>query len=269
MERNRLNKLNRAGTAANARAAGGGWRPRGSRSVRGIHGSRGRKAAAALTVLAAALGTTQLAAAPAQAADSHWCGGLRGPHQRQAEHFLGRTADGLQSQGDCRAIRGFQQAHGVWPQYGYAGPKTWQVMRAVARQQAAAGSPNRAGRCPVNRGRIACVDLTRQISWIQDGSKLVKGPVPVRTGRNKDETRTGLHRVYWRHKHHVSSIYHVKMPYSQFFDGGQAFHSIPGSVWAQPGSHGCINMRPADAASYWRLLHGGSPVYVYGAKPGT
>ena len=37
-------------------------------------------------------------------------------------------------------------------------------------------------------------------------------------------------------------IYDVPMPYSQFFDGGQAFHSISGSMWSPPGSHGCVNM---------------------------
>lgn len=226
----------------------------------------GRGAAAVGAVLAAALGTAGLAATPAHAA-SGWCGGLRGPNQKQAERFLGHTVDGKQSQSDCRAIRSFQQRHHIWPQYGYAGPVTWKMMKVVGRQKS--GHPNRAGHCPVNRGRIACVDLTRQISWIQDGSKLVKGPVPVRTGRNKDETRRGLGRVYWRHKNHVSSLYHSKMPYSQFFDGGEAFHAISGSVWSQPGSHGCVNMRLGDAKSYWRLLRNGNAVYVYGTKPGT
>jgi lipoprotein-anchoring transpeptidase ErfK/SrfK len=59
------------------------------------------------------------------------------------------------------------------------------------------------------------------------------------------------------------------MPYSQFFDGGEAFHSISGSVWSPPGSHGCVNMRDSDAATYWSLLKKGDDVYVYGRKPGT
>ncbi|GAA0464935.1 L,D-transpeptidase family protein [Streptomyces olivaceiscleroticus] len=231
-------------------------------------GRRGIAYAAAAGVLSPLL-VLGAPAASAQAASGSSCGGLQGPHQKDAERFLGRKADGRQTVGDCRAIRDFQRAHGIYPQYGYAGPVTWNVMKLVKKQKAAGRNPNRAGHCPVNKGRIACVDLTRQISWIQDGRKLVKGPVPVRTGRNKHETRTGLHRVYWRHKDHVSSLYDVPMPYSQFFDGGEAFHAIDGSVWSAPGSHGCVNMRTADAKSYWKLLRNGDEVYVYGRKAGT
>lgn len=221
-----------------------------------------------VAALVAPFAVVGLGAAPAQA-DSSWCGGLRGPYQKEAEAFLGRTADGKQSQGDCRAIRAFQQRTGITPQYGYAGEVTLGVMKLMQRQRDAGSSPNAAGKCPVNKGRVACVDLTRQLSWIQDGKKLVKGPVPVRTGRDGYETRKGLNTITWRHKNHVSTLYDVKMPYSQFFDGGQAFHSIEGSVWSAPGSHGCVNMRPADAKSYWKLLDNGDRVHVYGKKSGT
>ncbi|CAM5483469.1 hypothetical protein SBADM41S_01177 [Streptomyces badius] len=130
-------------------------------------------------------------------------------------------------------------------------------------------SPYKAGKCPTNKGRIACVDLTRQLSWIQDGKKLKYGPVPVRTGRDGAETRTGAKKIYWRNIKHWSTIYKVWMPYSQFFDGGQAFHSVTKSMYNPPGSGGCVNMRPADAKAYWKLLKNGDDVYVYGRKPGT
>ncbi|WP_044365576.1 L,D-transpeptidase family protein [Streptomyces natalensis] len=229
----------------------------------------GRRAGAALALTALTVPLTVAVASPASAASESACHGLRGPYQKQAERFLGLRVDGQQSESDCRAIRAFQTDHGISPNYGYAGPVTWGVMQVVARQQAAGRQPNRAHKCPTTRGRIACVDLDRQISWVQDGSKLVFGPVPVRTGRNGFETRTGSSKIYWRHLHHVSTLYHVAMPYSQFFDGGQAFHSISGSVWSAPGSHGCVNMRPVDAKKYWSLLGYGDDVYVYGRKPGT
>ncbi|ARX88890.1 hypothetical protein SMD44_08377 [Streptomyces alboflavus] len=88
------------------------------------------------------------------------------------------------------------------------------------------------------RAAIACVDLTRQLSWIQDGKTLKLRAGAGAHGRNGHETRTGLKKVYWRDIDHISSIYHVPMPYSQFFDGGQAFHSVGISVWSPPGSHG-------------------------------
>ncbi|MGK5632501.1 L,D-transpeptidase family protein [Streptomyces sp. URMC 123] len=210
--------------------------------------------------------TVVLTGTPAAAAS---CTTRSGPHQKQVEAFLGRPVDGRQSPADCAAIRAFQTRHGISPTIGYAGPVTWGVMDLMNQQKAAAGNPNRAGRCPTDRGRVACVDLTRQLSWIQDGARLVLGPVPVRTGRDGHETRTGAKKIYWRNQNHWSTLYDVPMPYSQFFDGGQAFHSIPGSVWSPPGSHGCVNMRPADARQYWNLLRNGDDVHVFGRKPGT
>ncbi|MER6913789.1 L,D-transpeptidase family protein [Streptomyces sp. NPDC000594] len=209
-----------------------------------------------------AIGAGPAAAAPA-------CNAKKGPHQKQVEKFLGRPVDGKQSKADCRAIRAFQQKHGISPGIGYAGPLTWQVMNTMIQQDAAGKNPNKAGKCPVNKGRIACVDLTRQLSWIQDGRTLKFGPVPVRTGRDGEETRGGLKQIYWRNIDHVSSIYDVPMPYAQFFDGGQAFHSTTKSMWNPPGSAGCVNMRPSDAKTYWNMLKNGDDVYVYGRKPGT
>ncbi|MEU6405075.1 L,D-transpeptidase [Streptomyces sp. NPDC046985] len=210
--------------------------------------------------------TLALGAAPAQAAS---CTTRTGPYQKQAEKFLGRPVDGRQSAADCSAIRNFQTTHGVTPAIGYAGPVTWGVMDLVSRQRAVGNKPNRDGKCPTNKGRIACVNLTLQLSWIQDGGRLVYGPVPVRTGRDGYETRTGLKRIYWRDLHHVSNLYDVPMPYSQFFDGGEAFHSVALSMWNPPGSHGCVNMTSKDAQRYWSLLKTGDDVFVYGRKPGT
>ncbi|MFE7382753.1 L,D-transpeptidase family protein [Streptomyces zhihengii] len=210
--------------------------------------------------------TAVLGGGTAQAAS---CSTSTGPYQKQVEKFLGRTADGRQSAADCKAIRAFQSQHGITPTIGYAGPITWRTMNTMLQQRAAGKNPNKAGKCPTNKGRIACVDLTRQLSWIQDGKKLVYGPVPVRTGKNGTETRTGLKKIYWRNINHWSTIYKVRMPHSQFFDGGQAFHSVTKSMYNPPGSGGCVNMRPADAKAYWNKLRNGDDVYVYGRKPGT
>ncbi|MFJ8883220.1 L,D-transpeptidase family protein [Streptomyces sp. NPDC102402] len=233
-------------------------------NMRGVRVRRGAVLSVAGLVAAPALvlgtGTS------AQAAS---CTASKGPYQKQVEQWLGRTADGKQSSADCAAIRSFQVAKGITPAIGYAGPVTWRTMKTITAQKAAGKTPNKAKACPTNKGRIACVDLTRQLSWIQDGSKLKFGPVPVRTGRNGDETRTGSKKIYWRNIDHWSTLYDVSMPYAQFFDGGQAFHSVTKSMYNNPGSAGCVNMRPADAKSYWNLLKNGDDVYVYGRKPGT
>ncbi|UGQ15310.1 L,D-transpeptidase [Yinghuangia sp. ASG 101] len=207
--------------------------------------------------------------APTSQAASTWCGAGTGTHQKQVEQLLGLKVDGVQSPDDCRTIRKFQVEHDVYPQYGYAGPVTTARATFVKAQNDAKSNPNKDGKCPTNVGRVACVDLTRQISWIQDGTKVVSAPVPVRTGRDGDETRTGLHKVYWRNKDHVSTLYGSAMPYSQFFDGGIAFHATEAGMWSGPGSHGCVNMTMNDAQRYWRMLNVGDEVFVYGKKPGT
>ncbi|WP_166020560.1 L,D-transpeptidase [Streptomyces chilikensis] len=232
-----------------------------------------RRGAALLAALLAAPLALTVGAAPAAADGSASaaaaCTAGTGPHQKEAERFLGLPVDGRQSRTDCEAIRAFQEEHLITPSAGFAGPVTRGVMDLMNRQRAAGATPDEDGRCPADKGRIACVDLTRQLSWIQDGRKLVYGPVPVRTGSDGYETRTGLKRISWRNIDHVSTLYDVPMPYSQFFDGGQAFHSVRVSVWSPPGSHGCVNMMPGDAEKYWNLLRTGDEVYVWGRKPGT
>ncbi|WP_406279030.1 L,D-transpeptidase family protein [Embleya sp. NBC_00896] len=220
----------------------------------------GLRAGVVAAVTGVVVPLTVVLAAPASAAGSA-CNAGTGPYQRQVEKALGLKVDGRQSAADCRTIRAFQAENGVRPAAGYAGPITYRAL-----QRKAAGTD---GTCPTDVGRIACVDLGRQVSWIQDGAKTVYGPVAIRSGRDGYETRTGLHKVYWRAQNHRSTIYDVEMPYSQFFDGGIAFHSITGAITAPPGSHGCVNMQPGDAKAYWGLLRTGDEVYVYGRKPGT
>lgn len=222
------------------------------------------KAVYAALLLTASCVTTALSGTPAAAAPE--CTAGTGPYQRPLEKYLKRPVDGVQSTADCEAIRGFQSAHRVTPADGYAGLATYRTLVAVQ----AAPNPNAAGRCPVDKGRVTCVDLTRQLLWVQNGRKAGFGPVPVRSGRDMQETRPGMHRIYWRHKDHYSSLYdNAPMPYAQFFDGGQALHGHPGNLFDGGGSAGCVNLTVADAKSLWDLLRVGDQVYVWGAKPGT
>ncbi|MFJ5776687.1 L,D-transpeptidase family protein [Streptomyces sp. NPDC093094] len=193
------------------------------------------------------------------------CTGRTGPYQRQVERLLKLKADGRQSAADCRAVRAYQLKHGIKPAIGFAGPVTWTHLQL----RAARRNPNAAGKCPVRAYRVACVDLGRQLTWVQKGRKLALGPVPVRTGRAGYRTRAGWHTVYWRHRNHVSTLYGQPMPYSQFFSGGQAFHAVDGTLFTTVGSRGCVNLRPGDARKLWGVLRKGDRVYVWGRRPGT
>lgn len=193
------------------------------------------------------------------------CSTSTGPYQRQVERWLKLTVDGKQSAKDCRAIRAFQRKEGIRPDIGFAGPVTWARMRLIS----AGKKPNAAKKCPTRAYRLACVDLRRQLMWVQKGKKVVLGPVPIRSGRPGYETRVGWHKIYWKHKNHWSSIYETPMPYSQFFNGGQAFHGIYGNIYNRPGSHGCVNLRIADARALWKTLHKGDRVYAWGSRQGA
>ena len=193
------------------------------------------------------------------------CSQQTGPYQRQVERWLRLGVDGQQSPSDCGAVRAFQARHGIRPDSGFAGPVTWARMQLLSAMK----NPNAAGKCPLRAYRVACVDLTRQLTWVQKGTKVVFGPVPMRSGKAGYRTRSGWHRVYWKHKNHWSTLYNTPMPYSQFFSGGQAFHGIYGNVYSPPGSMGCVNLRIADARTLWSVLYKDDYVYVWGRKPGT
>ncbi|MGX5184847.1 L,D-transpeptidase family protein [Streptomyces avermitilis] len=193
------------------------------------------------------------------------CSKRTGPYQRQVERWLKLKVDGKQSGADCVAVRAFQTRYKIKPAIGYAGPVTWAHMQLLSARK----NPNAAGKCPVRTYRVACVDLARQLTWVQKGEKVVYGPVPMRSGRAGYRTRTGWFTIYWKHKNHVSTIYNTPMPYSQFFSGGQAFHAVYGDIYNPNGSWGCVNLRLADARTLWGVLKKNDRVYVWGRRAGT
>jgi hypothetical protein len=201
----------------------------------------------------------------AVAGKSVTCSKLTGPYQRQVERWLKLKVDGKQSARDCAAIRAFQTKEGIKPNTGFAGPVTWARMQLMSAKK----NPNTAGKCPVRSYRVACVDLTRQLTWVQKGKKVLWGPVPMRSGRAGYRTRTGWFKIYWKHKNHWSTLYNTPMPYSQFFSGGEAFHAIYGSIYDPNGSYGCVNLRLADSRSLWNVTKTNDHVYVWGRRAGT
>ncbi len=90
--------------------------------------------------------------------------------------------------------------------------------------------------------------------WVRQGRKDVFGPVDSRSGSRTYPTRTGWKRIHLRNRHHYSTLYNVRMPYAQFFDGGQAFHGVDYPLDLPPGSHGCVNLSEADAEELWKVL---------------
>ena len=90
----------------------------------------------------------------------------------------------------------------------------------------------------------------------------------VRGGDYDRQTRLGSHAVYYRDIDHTSQTFGGSpMPYSQFFDGGEALHGS--GYMTDPffdHSHGCINMYIEDARQLWSMTHNKRLVVtVYGA----
>ncbi|TDC79178.1 murein L,D-transpeptidase [Micromonospora sp. KC606] len=193
----------------------------------------------------------------------------QGEHQREVEGYLARlggfgpvTVDGRQSDADCAAIKKFQQRYDIRPAAGRAGPLTYDVAKRLATTDTS--------RCDAGSGVTFCVDLTRQTTWVMKGGTVVAGPTVTRTGMSGYATPAGTYRINFRNLKEWSDPYEVWLPYWQRFNGGIGFHETTtylhnGSI----GSHGCVNLLPADAVRWWQLGSVGSRVVLVGRRPGT
>jgi lipoprotein-anchoring transpeptidase ErfK/SrfK len=93
---------------------------------------------------------------------------------------------------------------------------------------------------------------------MNDG-KATYGPVPVATGKASAPTAPGTFHVFWKDLHHRSSLFHnAPMPYSVFFNGGDAFHQDSVTVR----SHGCVHLTPQAAQKFYNTLRVGDVVQV-------
>lgn len=193
------------------------------------------------------------------------CTAPSGAYQWQLEAKMHLPRDGVMSTADCVMFRKVQRFLGLRPADGRADLKTYRMLLVWEVRK----NPNAQGKCPVRTYRVTCVDLNRQILWVQQGRRLVFAPVPIRSGKDGFETRRGWHKIYLKRARHFSTLYHyAPMPHSQFFDGGQAFHGTYSDLF-KSGSHGCVNMYAAHAKRLFNLLKIGDRVYVWGVKPGT
>jgi peptidoglycan hydrolase-like protein with peptidoglycan-binding domain len=198
----------------------------------------------------------------------------QGDRQRDVEAALAQlggygsvTVDGVQSAGDCAAIRKFQSRYGISPAQGRAGPTTADVARRIATSQTA----TERAKCPAGSGLTVCVDLTQQTVWAVRGGSVVWGPTVIRTGMGGGyQTPAGTYQIFSRATREWSVPYKVWLPYWQAFNGGIGFHETTTYIHdGAIGSHGCVNLLHADAVSLWSLASVGTPVKVFGRRPGT
>jgi lipoprotein-anchoring transpeptidase ErfK/SrfK len=112
---------------------------------------------------------------------------------------------------------------------------------------------------PCSAAARACVELSSQRAWLMRGGNITYGPVPVATGKASAPTAPGTFHVTWKDPHHRSSEFHnAPMPYSVFFNGGDAFHQDSVTVR----SNGCVHLTQPAAQTFYNTLHIGDEVQV-------
>ena len=193
-----------------------------------------------------------------------------GKHQKSVETYLKKlggygtiTVDGKQSAADCAAIVKFQKRFGIQPAKGLAGPTTFDVAKRLASTKTSA--------CGAKKSGVTfCVNLTLQTSWVMKNGKVLTAPTVVRTGYKGYRTPAGTYKINKRTKKEWSDPYEVWLPFWQRFKGGMGFHQTTTYIhdkWR--GSHGCVNLLPADAKRYYDIGAKGMTVKTFGRRPGT
>jgi hypothetical protein len=157
------------------------------------------------------------------------------------------------------AVKRYQRREGLFPS-GVANHVTWaHLLRDTIRHRLSIPAVCR------RSGLHACYDRSMHQVVLMRNGNLVNTWL-VRGGSSSTKTRLGTHAVYYRDKDHVSGLFGSPMPYSQFFDGGEALHGSRSMTDPFSGhSHGCVNMYVEDARQLWNLTVGKRLVVtVYG-----
>lgn len=212
--------------------------------------------------------TTQAPPSPAKPACKE------GKHQLEVEQVLndlggyGRlSADGQQSESDCAAIKKFQTRFGLRPIDGVPGGATLNVAKRLQ-----ASDPARCGAGPE---LTACIDLTHQTTWVMRDGKVIHGPTVTRTGYDHPDgkgapTPAGSFKIIERQRSNYTESFDVYLHYWQRIMGDNGFHETTSYIHDMSlGSHGCVNLLKSDAVAYWETLKVGTPVKVFGRRPGT
>ncbi|MFM9941843.1 MAG: L,D-transpeptidase [Hyphomicrobiaceae bacterium] len=125
---------------------------------------------------------------------------------------------------------------------------------------------------PAPPSLIVKVNLSTQRLDVITGGATVHS-WPISSGRAGFETPRGTFRAQWAAKMWYSKKYDLApMPHSVFINGGVAIHATSSTgMLGRPASHGCIRLAPANAATFYSLVHKHglkqTQVQVFGTPP--
>ena len=109
------------------------------------------------------------------------------------------------------------------------------------------------------------VSIRNQTAWLLDDARIILSS-PVSTARRGMHTPTGEFEVSEKDTAHISSIYHVSMPYYMRLSG-EPFGMHAGYLPGYPASHGCVRLPHDYAIAFFQVISVGTPVTVFGTTP--
>ena len=104
------------------------------------------------------------------------------------------------------------------------------------------------------------VSIRNQTAWLIDDDRILMTS-PVSTARKGMHTPTGCFEVSEKDVSHISTIYHVAMPFYMRLSG-EPFGMHAGYLPGYPASHGCIRMPKNKAAMFFKSVSIGTPVRI-------
>ena len=104
------------------------------------------------------------------------------------------------------------------------------------------------------------VSIRNQTAWLEDDERILMTS-PVSTARSGMRTPTGTFQVSEKDLSHISTIYHVSMPFYMRLSG-EPFGMHAGYLPGYPASHGCIRMPKAKAALFFKNVIVGTSVLI-------
>ena len=104
------------------------------------------------------------------------------------------------------------------------------------------------------------VSIRNQSAWLVDGDRILMTSA-VCTAKRGMHTPTGHFRVSEKDASHISTIYHVAMPFYMRLSG-KPFGMHAGYMPGYPASHGCIRMPREKAALFFRNVIVGTSVRI-------
>ena len=116
------------------------------------------------------------------------------------------------------------------------------------------------------------VNISDQRMWyVENGEIALSSDVVTGNVSTGHGTSTGFYQIAFKQRDHLmkkyNSFVHYWMPYNTTV--GIGFHdaswrsNFGGQIYRTDGSHGCINMPPAKAASLYYMISAGTPVYIH------